>query len=267
MALDRDPMIRDHGRFLHRAGTFFALVLATSLFLTNPASASVNAPSPDVGATSNRAVPETIRQLPLINQAGQAVNLASWPGKTVLLVPFLTLCSDICPFTTGDLFQVEHSLHIAKAASRVEIVELSVDPERDTPARLAAYAKLTGASWQLVTETPAERDTIDKFFGFFAQQVPQDTPPAVDWWTGQPLTYDVSHSDGFIVINPKGIERFVTDAAPNFHGKLNPTLKKFLSALGRQHLAHPTKPNYTPADILQALAWSMQVPLLSRPLG
>ena len=145
----------------------WASVLVLALLLAACSSSSIGAPSPSLGATSSRAVPVTIRQLPLTNQHDQTVDLASWPGKTVLLVPFLTLCSDICPFTTGNLLQVEGSLRADKAASRVEIVELSVDPERDTPARLAAYAKLTGASWQLVTETPAERDTIDKYFGFF----------------------------------------------------------------------------------------------------
>lgn len=233
----------------------------SAVLLASCSSSSLGAPSPSVGATSYRVVPAAIRELPLINQKGESVNLATWPGKTVLLVPFLTLCSDICPLTTGNLLQVERSLHSDKSASKVEIVELSVDPERDTPTRLAAYAKLTGASWQLVTETPADRDTIDKYFGFFSQQVPQDNPPAVDWWTGKPLTYDVNHSDGFIIINPQGIERFFTAAAPNFRGKLNPKLDKFLTALGHKHHEHPGNPNYTPADILQALAWSMQMPL------
>ena len=241
-----------------RAGV---LLTAVSAVLLAACSSSLSAPAPSLGTTASRVVPSEIRHLPLTNQDGQSVDLASWPGRTVLLVPFLTLCSDICPMTTGNLLQAERSLQADKAASKVEIVELSVDPDRDTPARLAAYAKLTGANWQLVTEPPAELQTIAKFFGFVYQKVPQDNPPAIDWWTGQPLTYDINHSDGFVVINPKGIERFITGGAPNFHGRLNPTLQKFLSPLGHQHLEHPASPNYTPADVLQALAWSMQLPL------
>jgi cytochrome oxidase Cu insertion factor (SCO1/SenC/PrrC family) len=167
------------------------------------------------------------------------------------------LCSDICPMTTGNLLQVERSLRADHAANEVEIVEMSVDARRDSPARLAAYAGLTGAKWQLVTENAAELATIAKFFGWYYQYVPQDNPPAVDWWTGKPLAYDENHSDGYVVIDPTGAERFITTAAPNFHGTLNPTLKKFLSDLGRQHLAHPANPNYTPADILTAVGWSM----------
>lgn len=112
-----------------------------------------------------------------------------------------------------------------------------------------------------MAETPGDLQTIAKVFGFVYQKVPQDEPPAVDWWTGKPLTYDINHSDGFVVINPRGIERFITGGAPNFHGKLDPTLEKFLSPLGHQHLEHPVSPKYSPADILRALAWSTQFPL------
>jgi protein SCO1/2 len=241
------------------------LVMAGACAVTLAACSSVPGPPPaSLGSTSDRPVPAAIRSLPLTNQRGQQVDLDSWPGKTILLVPFLTLCSDVCPLTTGVLSQVEHSLVVDKAASRIQIVELSVDPGRDTPARLAAYAALTGASWQLVTEDTAVLHQITKFFGFSYQVVPEDDPPSIDWWTGKPLTYDVDHSDGFVVISPQGVERFVTAAAPAFRGTLSPTLEKFLTALGRQHLAHPPSTGYTPAIILNALGWSLQQGLPSQ---
>lgn len=236
-----------------------ALIVCGALLAACSSAASAPAPpSPAEGSVQNRVVPSAVRQLPLTNQHGQPVSLASWSGKTVLLVPYLTLCSDICPMTTGNLLQVQRSLATDGAASQVVIVELSVDPSRDSPARMAAYATLTGATWQLVTETPAVLTQIAKFFGFSYQVVPEDNPPSIDWWTGKPLTYDIDHSDGFVVISPTGRERFATAAAPDFHGALNPTLKKFLSDLGLQHLAHPVTPDYTPATVLQALGWSMR---------
>ncbi len=199
-------------------------------------------------------VPSSLRRLPLTNQHGQKVDLASWPGKTVVLVPFLTLCSDICPLTTGNLLQVEQSLLRDHAASKVQIVEVSVDPRRDIPARLAAYAKLTGARWQLVTEPPRELAALAKFFGFSYEKVPEDNPPSIDWWTGKPLTYDINHSDNYFVIDPTGAERIVQEAVPDFHGHLNPKLYRFLNAEGHQHLNHPAaSPNWTPADLLGAL--------------
>jgi protein SCO1/2 len=212
-------------------------------------------PSASSGTVQARPIPTIITDVPLTDQGGQVVTLSSFRGKTVMLVPFLTLCSDICPMTTGNLLKVEQSLRAAQVAGKVQIVELSVDPDRDTTARLAAYAHLTSADWELVTESDADLAMIAKFFGFAYQMVPQDNPPAIDWLTGKPLTYDVNHSDGYVLISPKGVERFSTAASPDFSGHLDPTLHAFLNDQGRQHLARPPQPGWTPADALASLGW------------
>ena len=128
MRKDRSKALSVKGRMVVTAA------LAAVIFASCPlaASAAPSAPSASVGAKIRRVVPSTIRNIALTNQADQSVDLASWPGKTVLLVPFLTLCSDICPMTTANILDVERSLRSDKASSDVEIVELSVDPGRDT---------------------------------------------------------------------------------------------------------------------------------------
>ena len=78
------------------------------------------------GTTISRPIPAAIRRLPLIDQQGKTVSLDAWPGKTVLLVAFLSLCQDVCPLITGNLVAAEHSLHADHAASKVQIVELMV---------------------------------------------------------------------------------------------------------------------------------------------
>lgn len=228
----------------------------------SPAGAgSTSGGSAGLGTTIHHPVPIAVRRLPLTNQRGQRVDLASWPGRTVMLVPFLTLCQDVCPLTTGNLLAVQRSLEADHASSKVEIVELTVDPGRDTPARLAAYSRLTHATWQLVTAPPAELARLAKFFGFAYQKVRETGDDARDWWTGKPLTYDVDHSNDYFVIDPAGIERVVQDAAPSFHGTLNRKLYRFLDALGREHLKHAPQPDWTPADALDALATSVGRPL------
>lgn len=202
---------------------------------------------------------------PLTDQNGRPFTLASLHGHTVMVVPFLTLCSDVCPMTSGNLLQVQHSLTAAHVAGAVTIVELSVDPGRDTLARLAAYAHLTLARWELATESPATLATVARFFGFYYQQVPEDTPPDIDWWTGKPLTYDIDHSDGYVLLGANGTERFSTGAAPDFSGALNPKLQGFLSAQGRSHLAHPPQLGWTPADALASLGWLLGRTIPSHP--
>ena len=217
--------------------------------------ADPGAPPASLGTVVSRPLPATITQTLLTDEHGTETNLGALRGKVVMVVPFLTLCTDICPLDTGNLLQVEHALAGAGLASRVELVELSIDPERDTPARLAAYAHLTGAHWEMVTESSADAARLEGYFGWVVQRVAEDSPPSIDWWTHQPLTYDVNHSDGFVVIDANGTERFSTAAAPDFHGTLNPTLHQFLNAQGRQHLIHPDRPSWTPAAALDALGW------------
>lgn len=228
-------------------------VLAVAILSQPSSSASIASGSASYGTVIDQQVPRRLRHLQLTNQHDQKVDLGSWPGKTVVLVPFLTLCSDICPLTTGNLVQVERSLRADHAASNVQIVELTVDPKRDTPARLAAYANLTGVRYELVTESPSELAALSKFFGFTYEKVPEGKPPSIDWWTGKPLTYDINHSDNYFIIDPTGAERVVQSAAPSFHGHLNPKIYQFLSGLGLYHLKRAVQPNWTPKDLLQAL--------------
>jgi protein SCO1 len=225
------------------------------------ASSPPGPPSASAGTTETRAIPATISHEPLTDQHGKTVTLASFRGKIVMVVPFLTLCTDICPLTTGNLLQVEQSLRGAHVADKVQIIELSVDPDRDTPARLAAYAHVTMADWELVTETPTVLRSVSQFFGFEYQKVPEGSPPSIDWLTGKPLTYDVDHSDGYVLIGSTGTQRYSTGAAPNFHGTLTPTMYSFLDEEGLDHLAHPAPTSWTPADALTSLGWLLGQPV------
>jgi cytochrome oxidase Cu insertion factor (SCO1/SenC/PrrC family) len=234
---------------------------ALALTLSACSTGAPGPPSANLGLVQTRSIPASIANLAFTDQRGRTVQLAALRGKTVLVVPFMTLCTDICPLDTGNLLQVRHSLVADGSASKVQLVELSVDPTRDTPARLAAYAHLTGASWELLTESSADAVQVERFFGWAIQRVPEGMPPSVDWWTGKALTYDVNHADGFVVIDSHGTERFSTGAAPNFHGTLNPTLHRFLNAQGRDHLAHPQTPGWNPTQALDALSWLLHEPL------
>jgi cytochrome oxidase Cu insertion factor (SCO1/SenC/PrrC family) len=218
-------------------------------------------PAASAGTAEDRAVPASIAELPLTDQAGRTVTLAGFRGRAVVVAPFLTLCQEICPMTTANLAVVDRDLAADHVAERVAVVEVSVDPGRDSPARLAAYAHMTGATHELVTESPQVLSRLARFFGWYYAIVPEDSPPATDWWTGRLLTYDVDHSDGFVVLDAAGAQRFSTGATPSYSGRLNPRLAAFLDAQGRQKLAHPEAGAWTPTTVLGALGW-----LLGRPL-
>jgi protein SCO1/2 len=96
--------------------------------------------------------------------------------------------------------------------------------------------------------------TFWKPFGVSYQFVPEEQPAKTDWWTGKPLTYDVVHTDGYIIIDASGHERFVNASAPNIPN-LSPKLKALLNEGGVQALSHPEPTSWTTADVLTALSW------------
>jgi cytochrome oxidase Cu insertion factor (SCO1/SenC/PrrC family) len=210
------------------------------------------APPPSQGLILNRPTPQTV---PLVNQQGQAVSLAGLRGKVVVLAPFLTLCQDECPLVTGAFIALQRDLSAAGLAHRVVFVEATVDPGRDTVARLAAYEKEFGADWDLWTGTPADIAAFWKPFGVEYQIVPEAQPAKIDWYTGKPLTYDVEHTDGYILIDPSGRERFVDASAPNQKGVLNAKLRGLLNDGGLHELQNPEAPDWTTADALASISW------------
>ena len=198
----------------------------------------------------------TPQHVPLVDQHGHAVSLADLRGKVVVLAPFLSLCQDECPLVTGAFISLQRDLRAAGLAQRVVFVEATVDPGRDTVARLAAYQREFGADWDLWTGTPADVAAFWKPFGVEYQIVPEDRPPKIDWFTGTPLTYDVDHTDGYILIAADGHERFVDATAPNLK-TLDHKLSALLNNGGVLHLQQPQQPNWTVADALASISWML----------
>ena len=191
----------------------------------------------------------------LVNQQGHAVSLAALRGKVVVLAPFLSLCQDECPLVTGAFSALQRDVRAAGLADKVLFVEATVDPGRDSVARLAAYQREFGADWQLWTGTPAAVAAFWRPFGVSSMRIPEGQPPKTDWWTGKPLTYDVAHTDGYILVGPDGRERFVDASAPNMAGRLGQRLSSLLDDGGVHDLQHPQSPSWTVDDARAAIGW------------
>jgi protein SCO1 len=228
------------------------LVIALGALLAACGSSAPAAPPPGQGLVLNRPTPQDAA---LVDQQGRPVSLAAMRGRVVVLAPFLSLCQDECPLITGAFISLQRDLRAAGVAERVVFVEATVDPDRDTVARLAAYQKEFGADWDLWTGTAAQIAAFWKPFGVEYQKVAEEQPPKDDWWTGQPLTYDVEHTDGYILIDPQGRERFVDATAPDMAGRLNKKLAGLLDEGGLHDLDHPQPPNWTTADALASIGW------------
>ena len=251
------------------AGTLAAVLAAGAIVTGCGGSAAVpGPPSAYLGTVVDRPVPAGIADLPLTTDAGRPTSLDAWRGQVVVLADFLTLCQETCPLTTGNLLVMDRAVMAAGLGHRVRFAELTVDPDRDTPARLRAYRALIGApaNLLLLTGRPAVIERIWRYLGVWYQRVGEDSPPGIDWLTGRPLSYDVDHEDALLYIDAAGRVRFVVVGAPNASGApVAPALRRFLSAQGRADLSHPDASTWTAAETLSPIAWLTGRPI--RPAG
>jgi protein SCO1/2 len=98
----------------------------------------------------------------LIDQHGKTISLASLKGKPVLIDFIYTSCASTCPVLTAKIAAVARELGPALGAN-VTIVSITLDPEHDGPAQLAAYAKSQSADnngWLFLTGKPADIDQV-----------------------------------------------------------------------------------------------------------
>jgi protein SCO1/2 len=222
-------------------------------------------PGRSVGTSLDRAVPARIQHLPFTTSSGARVTLAALRGKVVVLTDFLTLCSEQCPMTSANVDAMARAVHADGLDDKAVFVEVTVDPVRDTPARLAAYRQLFAAvpDWLLLTTTPANLAAFCRYFGIFYKRTKEGSPPDVDWWTGRPLTYDVAHQDAVVFLDPQLHERFVIVGGADTQGATPPRrLASFLNDQGAKNLRHPGRSSWTVADGLRVVSW-----LLGRSVG
>ena len=190
------------------------------------------------GIELNRPVPD----VPLLDASGRRVRLSDFRGKVVVLSPTLTLCHEVCPLTTGAFIAMRQAVDRAGLGDRVVFAEISVDPWRDSPARLRAFTRSTGIRFPILTGTLTNLHLFWKFFGVGFLRTPQGRPPDVDWWTHRPETFDVGHTDGLFFVDERGRERIALLGMPDVGGKLEARLRGLLSGAGLANLAHPQAP-------------------------
>ena len=114
----------------------------------------------------------------LVRQDGKEVSLPREldDGRPVLLNFIFTTCSSICPLTSRTLEEFQHKL--GSEAAKVHVVSISIDPEQDTPARLADYARTfhAGPQWQYYTGTLAASIAAQRAFDVYRGEKMSHTP-------------------------------------------------------------------------------------------
>ncbi|MDQ6692341.1 MAG: redoxin domain-containing protein [Candidatus Dormibacteraeota bacterium] len=98
----------------------------------------------------------------LVDQEGKVVTASGLRGAVVVVAAFHTTCRDTCPLYTAVLSQLRSRL------PEVHLLEVSTDPEHDSPAALQDHAALVAASWPLLS---GSREQLAAFWGTFGVQL------------------------------------------------------------------------------------------------
>jgi protein SCO1 len=124
---------------------------------------------------------------------GQPFNLADYRGRVVLLYFGYTFCPDVCPTSMAMIRQAVAQLD-AEQLERVQGIFVSVDPGRDTPERVADYARFFHPSILGVTGSEEELAEAGRLYGAGWQRTQ----------TGSAMGYAVDHSSNTYVIGTDG---------------------------------------------------------------
>jgi protein SCO1/2 len=109
------------------------------------------------------------RDVRLTDHNGKPRTLADFKGKVVAVFFGYTHCPDVCPVTLGELAIVANEL--GKDAGRMQVLFITVDPERDTPAVLAKYVPAFNPDFLgLYGDADATARTAKEFKVFFQKQ-------------------------------------------------------------------------------------------------
>ncbi len=106
----------------------------------------------------------------LVDSHGRETSLAKLAdgSKPVMLNFIFTSCSTICPVMASTFSEVHRAFEAAEDEVP-SLISISIDPERDTPERLASYAKQFGASdsWYFLTGSRGAIRQVEEAFGVY----------------------------------------------------------------------------------------------------
>jgi protein SCO1/2 len=128
----------------------------------------------------------------LTDHNGKARTLADFKGKVVVLFFGYTQCPDVCPTTMAEMAAVMKEL--GPAASEVQVLFVTLDPERDTQQLLASYVPAFDKRFLGLRGTPEQTAATAKEFKVFVAKVPGK----------EPGSYTVDHTAGSYVFDKEG---------------------------------------------------------------
>lgn len=166
---------------------------------------------PLVAAAAPDATPPTLkagvfeppRQAPdfsLPGTHGEELALRDWRGKVVVLGFGFTHCPEVCPVTLATLAAARKQL--GTEAADVQVLWITVDPERDDAARLGAYVTAFDPTFIGATGSEAQLAAVRKDYGIAAARVQK--PGQADSFSHSAFTYLIDRQGRLRALMPYG---------------------------------------------------------------
>ena len=128
----------------------------------------------------------------LLDHNGQLRTLKDFAGKVVVVFFGFTQCPDACPASMAELAQVKQLL--GPDGDKLQVIFITVDPERDTPELLKAYMGNFDPTFLTLRPTLEQLPQVAKDFKIYYKKVEGKTPGS----------YTMDHSAGSYIFDPKG---------------------------------------------------------------
>lgn len=151
----------------------------------------------------------------LTDHTGTKRTLADFKGKLVVVFFGFANCPDVCPTTLSTLAEVKK--RPGKDGDKLQVVFITVDPERDTQQVLAQYVPAFDPTFVGLWGTPAEIEATAGQFKVFYEKVPGKTP----------TSYTMNHTAGSYVFDTQGRVRLFLKREQNAES-IPSDLKKLL---------------------------------------
>ena len=169
-------------------------------------------PAPQLASGTWLAQPRPVADFSLTDHLGRTFTARELQGKTTLVFFGFTHCPDVCPTTLVKLAQVKK----AAAMPGLQVLFVTVDPQRDTPAAVGAYAHAFDPDFIGLTGDPKAIEKMTAAFGVAALRV--DLPGG---------DYTMDHSAAVFLVDARG--RVVGVFTPPFD------TRRFVQDLQRAH--------------------------------
>ena len=133
------------------------------------------------------------KSLALTDHTGKPRTLADFQGKVVVIFFGFTQCPDVCPTTLAEMAKVVKELGVDGA--KVQVLFVSVDPERDTKELLKQYVTAFDPAFLGLVGDAEATVRAAREFKVYVQKQPPKTPGG---------SYSVDHSAGTFILDQQG---------------------------------------------------------------